>query len=760
MAIRLGKESALDLPLEGSVGSFSVGTGLETQNAFTVKYFLTHVALDFNSTSNDRLLDNLAPVREIFDFQSLDFDELMQRDIDDARVSHDLIPYILDDKSHDLLKLFPPIIVFVLPVDSSGNRPADVYPEVEINTQPPPEGDESGAEGYHYVRSGPIGNEAFKFEQPIYDGQTLDHDLVKLRLNTQRVRLVIVDGQHRAMALLALHRNIKDQWSHEKRAPYKAYYAHWTTDYISQFNLSNVKLPVMLCTVPGLDENYNGEFDVKKAARSVFLTLNKTARKVSESRNRLLDDSDLIAEFMRDTLSVIKSQGPRSPSSLRVWNVELDQHGDRLKIQSPVAVTGVNHIYYLIEHMMLHRGDVRGALPRSGKFFKRKDLTAYPLMERLNGYNKLGTEVANATYRDNYSHHVAQELSHEFFDRYGRFIIRAFEEFLPYEYHNKAAVDLNAALHAHRDQQLIPIFFEGQGIFHVFQEHRESLARRIKNGEFGQRAPEMRSIQQQLDQTAKRVEENVFELKVYRATEYLSRISDKSKLKDSNGDWERVVLDFINKLYDTVYSTVAFQAALLCGFFETYEAANSKGALSVSKEDAFTEYMSQLNTFFVPTTAAQVKRLIRVFEGDVSGDTADEWTIKPSKSRFRHVVYRGEMQPDQWPKYKYLLEEVWEPSDPILQQKVSEDREYCRRQIVTALDEDEKDSYCRDQGKLESELSNKERENIFKRAHEAFSGFLQNLGRERPGLDMIRQYVGLVEPPPEEATDEEEIHHE
>ena len=56
----------------------------------------------------------------------------------------------------------------------------------------------------------------------------------------------------------------------------------------------------MLCTVPDLDENYQGDFDLKRAARSIFLTLNKTARKVSDSRNKLLDDNDMIAFFMRE----------------------------------------------------------------------------------------------------------------------------------------------------------------------------------------------------------------------------------------------------------------------------------------------------------------------------------------------------------------------------------------------------------------------------------------------------------------------------
>lgn len=72
--------------------------------------------MNFATSSNDKLLSALAPVREIFDFKSLDFDEIMQRDIDDARVSAELVPYLLDEQSKDMIKLFPPIVIVVMPI--------------------------------------------------------------------------------------------------------------------------------------------------------------------------------------------------------------------------------------------------------------------------------------------------------------------------------------------------------------------------------------------------------------------------------------------------------------------------------------------------------------------------------------------------------------------------------------------------------------------------------------------------------------------
>ena len=99
MSLGLSVSSALNLTLSGSVGTFSVGTGQAEQKTVDVKYFLTHVGLNFASGANEEVLKHLAPVREIFPTAELEFDEIMQRDIDDARVSSELVPYLLDHRS-------------------------------------------------------------------------------------------------------------------------------------------------------------------------------------------------------------------------------------------------------------------------------------------------------------------------------------------------------------------------------------------------------------------------------------------------------------------------------------------------------------------------------------------------------------------------------------------------------------------------------------------------------------------------------------
>ncbi len=738
----LSEESALDLALEGSIGSFKVGSGMEDQNSLEVKYFLTHVGLNFTSGSDEKLLSHLAPVREIFDFKELDFDEIMQRDIDDARVSSELIPYLLDDKSVDLIKLFPPIVVVVLPIKPDANRPDDRYPKTivqEINA-------EGSKPGKFILRSGDIGSEAFEFEQPIYKGKIRKHDLVRFKLNTQRTRLVIVDGQHRAMALLALYRNIKDQWSDEKRAPFKEYYSEWTRSYIQKFNLSEINLPIIFCTVPELNEDYDGEFDLKKASRSIFLTLNKTARKVSNSRNILLDDNDIIAYFLRSTLSKIKQKDARSSSSLRIWNVELDQFGDKLKIQSPVAITGVNHVYYIIEHIMLNSSDINGISPRAGKFYKRTNLNTYLCMERLGGRDLLGAEMADNTYRDNFTEASARKLAVSFNAAYGDFIILAFEKFKPYERFNRAVLQLETKLEEHEDRKLRPIFFEGQGIGRVFEAHRHNLRQRLKEGAFKTDVPKIEEIANRLDGTAVRLEKAVSDLQNEIGNNYIDSITDKNKLKDDGKVCEKVN-SWIVELYDNVFSTVAFQGALICGFFGEVEKANTIlqkfGQDKLDRNKTFEEYIDQLNEFFVPTSSSKFKRLVKLFTGEVEGEICD-WKIKPNLQTFRNIVYRGEMQPDQWPKYKYLILEIWKPSNETLIQVVDKEREKCRRQVFSSLYHHIKTKYCHEKSKGEDDLDKDEIKAVFTSTFDDYRAFLSNIGTNHITKGEMKTIISTV----------------
>lgn len=747
MPLPLGQSSALNLELQGSVGSFRVGRSAGETPSIEVKYFLTHVGLDFTSGTSAQVLSHLAPVRELFGATELEFDEIMQRDIDDARVSSELIPYLLDAKSRDLVKLFPPIIVVVLPTQADSNHPASLYPKVSSAEVPYPDGYTRAV-----VRSGAVGQEVFEFVQPIQEGSVLEHDLARLRLNTTRCKLVIVDGQHRAMALLAIYRNLKEEWTDQRRAPFKDYYEEWTPNYIRQFELDKISVPVMFCTFPRLDVDYLGDYDLKKAARSIFLTLNKTARRVSESRNRLLDDSDLVALCLRGVLSSIKQKDLRSAHSLRISNIELDQMHDRIRIDTPIAISGVNHIYYLIEHLLFNEGDkdVNGARPRGGKFYKRMDLGAYNVMTRLDGRNALGAEVADATTRSYFTTESGQILERQFAARRGRWIVSLLERLGPMESHNRASLWLDEYLASQENQRLRPILFEGQGISRVFDAHREILREKHRAREYGPDATRIGELVRRLDATAQLVRSAVDRFRNERAKNFLLAVAEKRPLRiaDRDDEFHPKLVAFINEMYDNVFTSVAFQTACVATFFGEMERANARqvagGEPEIDTEAAFDGFIAALNDFFVPRSWARLKNLIEVFAGVIDGDATD-WRIVKSPFTFREVVYPGEMQPDQWPKYRYLVLELWRPSTSALAACVDGERDKCRSQVFAWSKERVRDEYLKANLRREEDLTSEERTGFDEQAHRALTSLLGNLGWAKKDLPGVKALLRVSE---------------
>jgi hypothetical protein len=745
MPLPLRPTSALNLQLEGTTGGFRVGAKNDDNTSFEVKYLLTHITLDYERGASSQILDHLAPVRELFPTETLSFDEIMQRDIDDSRVSSEMIPYLLDNNSRDLVKLFPPIVVMVLPTMPTESRPARLYPKVCIEDLPHPDGYRA-----RWTRSGDVGQEVFEFCQPMVDENVNSHDLNRLKLNTTKTKLVIVDGQHRAMAMLAIHRNLFQDWSSLRRSPYADFYQEWTPAFIKQFRLSEISLPVMLCTVPELDEQYTGDYDLRKAARAIFLTLNKTARKVSDARNKLLDDNDLVALFLRNTLAVIKDRDHRSEYSLRIHNVELDQSHDRLKIESPVALTGVNHIYYIIEHLLLsEEKDINGAKPRQGKLFKRKDLSAYGAYRRLNGRDLLGNDAADATFRDYFSRDAGEKLGDEFAKRYGRFIVEYFVRFAPSEAHCSASLGLEQEIDLQSNRKLRPIIFEGQGMSQAFNTHRSLLKERKKEGLFGPEASKIDEVIQALDATSKQVSVAYDTFRLTRASKFLDEVSDKGKLKADDGSLSSGILSFITHLYENVFCTVAFQTAVICGFFGEIERARARSSdraeAEIDLEKAFQEYLDDLHKLFVPKSTAQLRTLGEVFEGRVEGDV-NEWKVVKTPHTFREVVYPGEMQPDQWPKYRYMILELWRPSHPALQAVVSAERDKCRGQVLTSLRSLKRDEYLKQQLKREEDLTAVEIASFSGQAYEDIKALLRNLNWTVADIPKKDQFLALASP--------------
>jgi hypothetical protein len=142
--------------------------------------------------------------------------------------------------------------------------------------------------------------------------------LAALRYNRSRSAFVIVDGQHRAMAVLALHRQLNDEWGNN---PYAAYYNHI---HPRPDQLQTIELPICLVYFPDLHEE-NVELprqgiDLRSVCREIFVVVNRTAKRVTQSRELLLDDDDIAAHLMRQTMSQLKNRGEDNLSVARIYS--------------------------------------------------------------------------------------------------------------------------------------------------------------------------------------------------------------------------------------------------------------------------------------------------------------------------------------------------------------------------------------------------------------------------------------------------------
>lgn len=740
MALLSNKRSALNVEIPGTVGSFRVSKEAGATAGIEVKYILTHVTLS-QKAGQTQLLDMLAPVREVFDLKQLDFDEIMQRDIEDARVSLDLVPYLLDSSMSGQIKLFPPIVVVVLPLKPLSKMPADLYSKV---VQERTESKEHAGYFEQRVTAGSVGEEQFQFLEYVNDGQ-VGSDSARLFLSRDNCALAIVDGQHRAMALLALHRNLTGTWTDARRAPYERYYKVWPEKEIRSYNLGELQMPMIICTFPQLDSEWRESLDVVRAARRVFLTLNKNAKKVSDSRNRLLNDQDMVSECLRETLSHIKQLAEKDDSALRIWNVELDQEGDRVKVNSDVAFSGVSHLYAIAEHILMSSDYVSGIEARSRVGApKRKLSEAY---QRLGLKDDLPQDKREANTRSNYSDEIRAEFRKRWAARFVPVIDKILGKFQPLAAFARGTLWLKEELKGRHEPELESILFDGEGTARTFDEFREGLDRRFRDKEVGWTSPAITETLTRVDGLVKKRRELISEMRGRRALQLLGAVPNAALKKLAPEHvLNQGVRDAIDRMYDNVFESVAFQTALVCTFTEAIEQVGIADA--AEEAEALEVYLASLHKLFEPRSLKDLERFLQAFEGKL--EVEPEVRVVVGGPTFRAVVLPGEMQPAEWPKYRYVFLELWMPTQAALQELINRDREACRRSVAKTLLARRLRAYCDENAMSLDDITKPKIEEITNKTKSDFEAFLANVCGKATPLEHVT-FEGVVTAAPEAA---------
>jgi len=101
---------------------------------------------------------------------------------------------------------------------------------------------------------------------------------------------------------------------------------------------------------------------------------------------------------------------------------------------------------------------------------------------------------------------------------------------------------------------------------------------------------------------------------------------------------------------------------------------------------------------------------------------------------FRKVVLPGELQPAEWPKYRYLILELWKSNKPELSRQIENDKNGCRTSVAQAFVRRLISDYCKEHRLTDVELSDEARKELQDKARVNYEEFLQFFTRKKANL--------------------------
>lgn len=629
----------------GSYGEFSVGVGPSKVSA---KYLLTKIRPGQQGTWENQLASQMAPWREVFNIEELSFDELIQRDLDDSRVAHDMIPYLLGETGHHA-RFFPPILAVLVPKRQGKSGIAPYYPEVER------------------VGKTEVYGNLFDFRAAEIDGQI--SPLGQISYNPQQSAMVIVDGQHRAMAVLALHRQLNKSWGSDPFAPY---YSHLE---ISPEAVAHIELPVCLIYFPDINENNKAlealGVNLTTVCREIFSVVNKSAKSVSKSRELLLNDEDFAAFMMRQTLTGLKDRANAGADAARIYSFEFgDDEGDGA---SQVMAGKLEYCSGVAIHKM-HAATAFG-YPACFSLLKSSDVTdgryvrnpARPA-ELLGGVSGVTLQAVGRRSAKNHSPATVDTIVAKLGGITDAVVRPLFDRLRPYVCHNASMRELLEGLNdpEHKadviQSKCRALLFEGSGVRQVFEQHCQRLQeRKLEFVERGEALPTHLTRQIEYCESVNRALESIEDkLKLTRAFKLFGIDKEGFLGRDSKPDVEaetKIVRTRAKNIMDAV-STQAFQIGFLMAVLTAVELIRSAGDSfeNLTQDVNFvTElYLTGFNSLFAVSSTKH-----KTLSGFISEPRAS--AFDPSGSGFRGLLASGnvrELNEKQWEFFRYMIMEV------------------------------------------------------------------------------------------------------
>lgn len=452
--------------VQGTWGSFSTPAG-------RVDYIMTKARLGEDSDDPERLLTkSLAPVREVMDAGDLDFNQLLQRDLDDHRVAVSLIPYLLRPQATGPA-FFPPIVAVLLPFR---NKLPAHFPPMEASTT-------VDADDARWLQE--QAGTCFQVQRLLGESDRLHPANVgKLWWNKTESQLVVLDGQHRAMALLSVERTMTNSWQDSGGARFRSFYESQVQQALREYDhteidLGKVEVPVTVCWFP---DQTGPDAKPHEAARKLFVDVNKEARPPSESRIILLSDAEMsnvltrrmLNELRRDDnnsflpLYAVEYDNPEVNSSRSArWSVLTNIH--LLKLAVDRCIFGPPK--YLKDVTLKFVG--RPSTTEQDAFMREQlDLTSlFPDQFDDGGFRYQRDKIGNTEFPIG----KMETIGNQFAETWGRAILTVLSRTQPYSAHAKALSKLKDDWHV--DDTGLSLahdaLFNGVGVFWTLRDSYE-----------------------------------------------------------------------------------------------------------------------------------------------------------------------------------------------------------------------------------------------------------------------------------------------
>jgi hypothetical protein len=646
-------------PVYGTYGEFTVG---KDKFAIRAQFLLTKVRPSNDGTWESDFAGMMVPWREVFKLEDMNFDELLQRDLDDSRVAHDLVPYLLGEQG-STARFFPPVLAVLVPRNASGSGIEAYYPPIK---------------GTATAEKADFGD-LFSFNAVVLNGETTPLGIISY--NRQKTAFVIVDGQHRAMAVLALYRQITKSWGN---SAYESYYHHIN---IKPEDVKSIELPVCLLFFPDLTSDNAGlitkGIDLRHVCREIFLVVNKNAKQVSESRQLLLDDDDFCARMLRKTLSKLKDRGPDQVSLAKIQSIS---YGDSEDVGKAVVAGQLDFSSAIALHK-LHMIASFGN-PAIFKWVGHADATDRRSLRNPSRPAEIltGTPLGHwhSLSRDSAMEHNPSEVEKAVSllgDVTDSIVMGLFDNFRPFSIHNEAVSLIRVKLSQPESKadvvqrKCFNLLFEGSGVRAVFEEHSKRLDRiKQEAAEENKELPQF--IKQQIEYCRSvevALQGHESEIRRRRACSLFNINYDGIQAAADCIDKWRVIEARAKSIFDTI-STQAFQIGFQMAVLTVAQdllAASVKYDERVSVIRNITDmFVDCLNVYFSPLNDTKHNTLTGYIE-DKRVKIFDSQSLG-LRGLLRMSV--NELNERQWPFFRFLIMEVVHcpvASKPIMERFVA-----------------------------------------------------------------------------------------